>query len=376
MKIATIVGARPQFIKAAPLSRALRKTHTEVLIHTGQHYDAQMSQVFFDELQMPAPDHYLGVGGGTHGAQTGRMLAAIEEVLMQESPDCVLVYGDTNSTLAGALAAAKLNIPLAHVEAGLRSFNRAMPEEVNRIVADRLSQILFAPSPGAVAQLRAEGITGGVYDVGDIMLDVVRMHASSAARSTILATHDLAAGGYYLCTIHRAENTDSEERLTAIFAALGELDMPVVLPLHPRTAGRIAAFGIVAGGNVRVIEPCSYIDMLALTQAAACVITDSGGLQKEAYYVGRPCVTVREETEWPETVANGANILAAADRAAIVAAIAEVRRRQSPYAPLYGDGRTAEKIAQLLSATFDGGRFIEPAELARTASFDTALRDS
>lgn len=346
MKFVTVVGARPQFIKAGPLSLELREHHTEVLIHTGQHYDYGMSDVFFDELGIPRPDYHLGIGSGQHGAQTGAMLAGIEEVLVKEEPAAVIVYGDTNSTLAGALAAVKLHLPVAHVEAGLRSFNRAMPEEINRVVADHLSTWLFAPSDNARRQLADEGITRGVHVIGDIMLDAARLYGSRGG----VSRSDLPSGGYYLATIHRAENTDTPERLRAIFSALSCLGKPVVLPLHPRTRRRVEELHIEVGGNVRFLEPQGYVQMLNLQQSADCILTDSGGIQKEAYYLGVPCVTLRDETEWTETLATGWNVLAGADERRIVEAVRRQSEMDGPRPNLYGDGDSAKRIVSVLDA--------------------------
>jgi len=351
MKVVSIVGARPQFIKASPLSRELRLRHHEILVHTGQHYDRDMSDVFFEELGMPVPDYHLGIGSGPHGAQTGAMLAAIETVLQKESPDAVIVYGDTNSTLAGALAAAKLHLPVAHVEAGLRSFNRRMPEEINRVVTDHLSAWLLAPSEVSRQQLAQEGIVQGVHVVGDIMVDALHLHGPRAAeRSEALARHQLRAGTYYLATVHRAENTDEGGNLRQIFDALGALDRPVILPLHPRTEKRMAELGVALGANVQVLAPQGYLDMLALQRGAACVLTDSGGIQKEAYYLRVPCVTLRTETEWVETVATGWNTLVGTDPERILAAVARRPAPGTPHPDLYGDGMTAGRIVEILSA--------------------------
>lgn len=353
MNILTIVGARPQFIKAAPVSRALRPRHSEVLVHTGQHYDANMSDIFFAELGSAEPDINLGIGSGSHGQQTGRMLMAIEEVLLAQRPDWVLVYGDTNSTLAGALAAVKLDVPVAHVEAGLRSFNRAMPEEHNRVLTDHCADLLFCPTQTAVDLLRAEGVTSGVHLVGDVMVDVLRQHASLARqRSTVLARLGLARQGYLLATVHRPYNTDAPNNLRAIFAAFGEIALrsgrPVVLPLHPRTRGQMAALSLAAPDGVRLIEPVGYLDMLALEQDAALILTDSGGIQKEAYTFGVPCVTLRPETEWVETVQAGWNMVVGADRAAIVQAATERWWPDGAPPPLFGDGHAAQRIVALL----------------------------
>ena len=347
MRFLTVLGARPQFVKAAVLSAALRRRFVEVLVHTGQHYDHDMSAVFFEQLGIPEPDHSLGIGGGPHGAQTGAMLTALEAVMQRERPDVVLVYGDTNSTLAGALAAAKLQIPVAHVEAGLRSFNRAMPEELNRIVTDHLSTWLFAPSAHAERQLAAEGIRSGVHVVGDIMHDAVLQHAARAERvSPYPQAAKVCPGAFYLCTVHRAENTDVAARLRGILEGLSRLDRPVVLPLHPRTRKRLEEFGLVPGPNVRVLEPVGYLDMLQLERSAAVILTDSGGVQKEAYYLEVPCVTLREESEWVETIEAGWNMLAGTDPERMEAAVERQRQSRPPHPPLYGSGDTAERIVR------------------------------
>jgi UDP-N-acetylglucosamine 2-epimerase len=352
MKLVSIVGARPQFIKASPLCRALRQRHREVLVHTGQHYDAGMSDVFFEELGIPDPDYHLGIGSGPHGSQTGAMLAALETVLDKESPDAVVVYGDTNSTLAAALAAAKLDIPVAHVEAGLRSFKRAMPEEINRVVTDHLSTWLFTPSSVGADHLRREGITAGVHVVGDIMVDAMELHRERAeGRSGVLARFAVAPGEYYAATVHRAENTDDPQRLRGILAALGRLDLPVLLPLHPRTRKRVDELGLDIADNVRVLEPLGYLDMIVVLARARCLLTDSGGMQKEAYYLGVPCVTMRDETEWVETVEVGWNVLAGADTERIVTAVRTQSGQRPPRPTLYGDGRTADRIVDILSRT-------------------------
>lgn len=353
MKVLTVVGARPQFIKAAPVSHALRQVATEVLVHTGQHFDANMSDVFFEELAIPAPDHHLGVGGGSHGAMTGAMLARLEEVMLAEHPDWVLVYGDTNSTLAGALAATKLHLPVAHVEAGLRSFNRRMPEEVNRVLTDHAAELLFAPTDTAVRHLEREGIKTGVHRVGDVMLDATR-HFLPRAQEKVgrLAELGLAPGGYYLATVHRAENTDVPERLAAIFGVFPLLDRPVVLPLHPRTRKRLeeqGLEGVLAHPNLRIVPPVGYLDMLMLEASAAAILTDSGGVQKEAYFLGVPCRTLRDETEWDETLAGGWNVLVGADPEALQRTLAEAPRGERQLAT-FGEGQAAGQIATLISA--------------------------
>jgi UDP-N-acetylglucosamine 2-epimerase len=350
MKIISIVGARPQFIKAAALSRELRKRHQELLVHTGQHYDYAMSGVFFDGLEIPAPDANLEVGSGPHGAQTGAMLRAIEEVLMVHKPDRVLVYGDTNSTLAGALAASKLHIPVVHVEAGLRSFNRRMPEEINRIMADHLSDFLFCPSDTAVANLAAEGITSGVHQIGDVMLDVLNWAKERAGTRPpeILNQLQLKKQNYILATVHRSENTDDPKRLAGILEALNALADTVVFPVHPRTRKAITHGGNGhLGPHIRMIEPVGYFDMVALSSGARLIMTDSGGVQKEAYWLGVPCVTLREETEWVETVQSGWNTLAGSDCGKILHAVRQ-HARPAARAPLYGDGCVAAKCVDLL----------------------------
>jgi UDP-GlcNAc3NAcA epimerase len=349
MKVLSIVGARPQFVKAAPMMHALAN-HTSVLVHTGQHYDSNMSDVFFRELNIPAPDVHLGVGSGGHGAQTGAILSRLEPVLLESAPDWVVVFGDTNSTLAGALAASKLHLRIAHVEAGLRSFNRTMPEEINRIVADHVSDLLLCPGETAVANLAAEGITRGVHCVGDVMVDALHQAASRVAgRSGVLDALGLTSKSFVLATVHRAENTDDPARLREIVAALDAIGEPVVFPVHPRTAKMLQTAALTPAGHVRMIEPLGYLDMIQVEQAARLILTDSGGVQKEAYWLGVPCVTLRQETEWPETVRAGWNTLAGADRAAIARAVASSGMpHHRP--PIYGDGHTAPRIVQLLEA--------------------------
>ncbi|SDW42514.1 UDP-GlcNAc3NAcA epimerase [Marininema mesophilum] len=352
MKTVTIVGARPQFIKAAPVSRSLRRQGEEVLVHTGQHYDQAMSDVFFEELMIPAPDYHLGVGSKGHGAQTGEMLALVEEVLIREKPDWVLVYGDTNSTIAGALAAAKLHIPVAHVEAGLRSFNRRMPEEVNRVLTDHVSTLLFCPTDTAVRHLAAEGITSGVKQVGDVMVDAVRYNRELASQSSkILGQLGLKRGSYVLVTLHRAENTDDPRRLSEIVGALNQLSIPAILPLHPRTQGRMEEVGLAFHNpHLVVIEPVGYLDMLYLESQAAKILTDSGGVQKEAFVLGIPCITMRDETEWTETVEQRANCLTGADRERIIDAIENFSADFFDIVPVFGDGYAADRIVENLLA--------------------------
>ena len=357
MKILTIVGARPQFIKAAPVSKALRNAgHQEYFVHTGQHYDHNMSQIFFDELQIAQPDCNLAIGSGSHGRQTGEMLMRLEEVIMAQQPDWVLVYGDTNSTVAGALAAVKLQIPVAHVEAGLRSFNRKMPEEHNRVLTDHCADLLFCPTQTAVDLLAREGITQQVHLVGDTMYDAVLQFSQIAQRnSQILQKLQLSPKSFYLATVHRPYNTDKPEHLQDILNALNVLDKPVIFPVHPRTRSKIAALSRTASqspiSHLHFIEPVGYLDMLMLLQNAALLLTDSGGMQKEAYFFAVPCVTLRPETEWTETVDAGWNVLVGADNRAIVTAVTDHQWPTEQPAPLFGDGHAAEKIVAIGSAT-------------------------
>jgi UDP-GlcNAc3NAcA epimerase len=362
MRIVTIVGARPQFIKAAMLSVQLRTEHEEIVVHTGQHYDDNMSDIFFRELGLPDADHNLEVGSGSHGEQTAAMLIGIEKLLLSVDPDVVLVYGDTNSTLAGALTAAKLKIPIAHVEAGLRSFNRDMPEEINRVVTDHLSRWLFAPSEVAVNQLKAEGVHGGLYQVGDIMADCVREFSQpDKNRSDVLERLGLRQGEYAVATVHRAENTDDPDRLRGILQGLGQLGHPVIFSVHPRTKRAIEAHGLgkllvspsdglpITTAGLYTIDPVGYLDMLQLQGNAAVVLTDSGGMQKEAYFLGVPCVTLRDETEWVETVEVSWNRLVGTDPQQIVEAANHCwNTRPAKHPDLYGDGHSAERIAQIL----------------------------
>ena len=354
MKVLTVVGARPQFIKAAPVSDMLRRTgHTEYLVHTGQHYDYGMSQIFFDELGLPMPDVNLGCGSGSHGRQTGQMLMAIEEEIQVQRPDWVLVYGDTNSTLAGALAAVKLHVPVAHVEAGLRSFNREMPEEHNRVLTDHCADLLLCPTDTAVANLAREGIVKGVHLVGDPMHDAVLQFSEIARqRSTILRDLGLTPRRYLLATVHRPYNTDSETNLRSILAALGEISEPVVFPVHPRTRQRIKDFGIEVRSttdNLMLIDPVGYLDMLMLELNARVILTDSGGIQKEAFWLGVPCVTLRDETEWVETVQAGWNVLAGADTNRIVKAVASFPSLLAKPS-LDADGLAAVRCTELLAS--------------------------
>jgi UDP-N-acetylglucosamine 2-epimerase len=350
MRIASIVGARPQFIKAAPLDRELRKVHEHILIHTGQHYDYLMSAVFFEELGIPEPDHNLGVGSASHGKQTGEMLIRIEEKLGREKPDSVLVYGDTNSTLAGALTAAKLHLPVAHVEAGLRSFNRLMPEEINRVLTDHIADLLFCPTETARNNLAREGITRDVYNVGDVMYDAVLNSIDTVdKKSHILNSLNLHPGSYLLATIHRPGNTDNLQNLSNILAAFNEVDEEMIFPAHPRASQAIAEAGCQLSSRVRLLEPVSYLDMLALERNARMILTDSGGVQKEAYFFGVPCITLREETEWVETVAAGWNTLVGASKAKIIQAVQEFRP-QGERPEIFGEGKASRKIVEHLQS--------------------------
>lgn len=357
MKVVSVIGARPQFIKASVVSDAIRRAEelVEVLVHTGQHFDEDMSSVFFEELGLQAPTHRLGIHGGGHGAMTGRMLEQLESVLQHERPRVVLVYGDTNSTLAGALAAVKLHIPVAHVEAGLRSFNMRMPEEVNRVLTDRVSQFLFTPTEIAVANLRAEGVPDErIVHVGDVMYDVARHHGMRAeTTSTVLARLGVEPKGFILFTVHRAENTDDRSRLAALLDAVLDLavDYRVVWPLHPRTRDALRACGSVDRllATVTVVPPVGYLDMVQLERNASVVVTDSGGVQKEAFFHGVPCVTLRDETEWVELLETGWNRLAPPSDAGRVAATVRLAlgTRGRPCQP-YGDGTAATRIVDCL----------------------------
>lgn len=354
MKIVTVVGARPQFIKVSMLSRLFQKDPNikEILVHTGQHYDANMSDIFFDQLKIPKPDYNLGIGSGTHGNQTGRMLSEIESILFKEEPNIVLVYGDTNSTLAGSLAASKLHIPIAHVEAGLRSFNKKMPEEINRLLTDHLSTWLFCPTKSAHSNLKREGIKDRVFITGDIMYDAVLHFKSEALKhSTLFSRLNLDKKDYYLATIHRAENTDRMDRLQTLLKVLSQLDRPVVLPLHPRTKKKIEHWNLesmITASHIHTIEPLNYFDMLALESEAKMILTDSGGVQKEAYMLQVPCITLRDETEWIETVeAKWNSIVGASDHQKILKEIS-AKKEPDSYPMLFGDGKTSEKIYRII----------------------------
>jgi len=352
MKVVTIVGARPEFIMTAPLSRALRARHTELLIHTGQHYDDKMSAVFFEEFGIPQPDYNLHIGSGTHADQTGTMMMRLEPLLMGEQPDWVLVYGDTNSTLAGALCAAKLNIPVAHVEAGLRSFDRKMPEETNRVVVDHISTLLFAPTDIAVANLQREGITAGVRQVGDVRVDVFRDVAGRVNIPSLLTMTGLTEGEpFALATIHRPSNTDEPCRLRQIMDALSRVPFPVVLPVHPRLRKALDAAGLELPAQVHGIEPVGFTQMAALLNACRVVITDSGGLQKEAYLMRRPAITLRDTTEWVETVQSGWNRLSEPDASAFDAALDQaLAPAPATHPAFYGEPGVSERICAELEA--------------------------
>ncbi len=353
LKIVTVVGARPQFIKAATVSRAFAEHGLkEVLVHTGQHYDANMSDVFFEQMHIPRPNHHLEVGGGPHGQMTGRQLEKIEAVLLQEKPDWVLVYGDTNSTIAGALAAAKLHIPVAHVEAGLRSFNRRMPEEINRVLADHASDLLLVPTETGLRNLADEGITGDkVRLVGDVMYDAAMFYKGMATEPDWFGSLAVERGSYVLCTIHRAENTDDLARLRGILQGLADSGLPVILPLHPRTRGTIDRAGIVVADNIRVVPPVGYLEMVWLEMHCRVIATDSGGVQKEAYFHGKPCVTMRDETEWVELVEGNWNTLVGADARRISLALQRTRSTSTlQIADLYGHGDAADRIAKALQS--------------------------
>ncbi|MEM7282573.1 MAG: UDP-N-acetylglucosamine 2-epimerase (non-hydrolyzing) [Pseudomonadota bacterium] len=357
MKILSIVGARPQFMKLAPFARALiAGGHEHKILHTGQHYDHGMSDVFFEELQIPKPDINLDVGSGHHGEQTGQMLVGIEKILQKESFDWVVVYGDTNSTVAGALAAAKLHVPIGHIEAGLRSFNREMPEEINRIATDHISDLLLAPTQTAMGHLRREGLSERSEFTGDIMLDTVLFNRKLSENSAVLTDMNLDGNEEFaLVTIHRAENTDDSERLRKILSAIEKVskETQVVFPVHPRAKKAIQSVepGFGHRGNIRVVEPVGYLDMLRLASSAQLILTDSGGLQKEAYFLGVPCVTMRDETEWSETLEAHANLLAGAETDAIVAAAAKMQNVEVVYqAKHFGEGEAAQVILDCLSA--------------------------
>jgi len=351
MKIATVVGARPQFIKMAPVSREIRKNFKEFIIHTGQHYDYEMDRVFFEELDIPEPDYYLGVGSGTHGYQTGEMLKQIEKILIAEKPDLVLVYGDTNSTLAGALAGAKLGIKVAHIEAGLRSFDRSMPEEINRVITDHCSDLLFCPTETAVKNLNREGIIDGVYPTGDVMTDSLLHNKEIAeSKSGILEELGLKSNEYIVATIHRASNTDRKENLENIADAFCEIKETIVFPVHPRTEKYLKEYGLFEKlkVSVKLVKPLGYLDFLKLMIHAKKIVTDSGGIQKEAYILKIPCITLRENTEWIESVEDGWNMLVSVGKDNIITAIYLFKPSLSKYRNRFGNGNAAKNIVNYL----------------------------
>lgn len=353
MKVLTVVGARPQFIKAAVLSRLFSdspENFRESIIHTGQHHDANMSEVFFQEMKIPRPTHSLDIHGLDHGAMTGRMMEGIEKIVKTDRPDLLLIYGDTNSTLAGALVASKLHIPVAHVEAGLRSYNAKMPEEINRVLADRISSLLFCPTPSSRENLKKEGITQGVHVVGDIMADALFYYANSTQPDSEISKLIRESGTYYLATIHRAENTDNLSKLKSILDALRELSLKknVIIPLHPRTKKLIEANGLPLG-SIHTTAPVSYFNMIALMKNCAALLTDSGGAQKEAYLFKKPCVILREETEWTELVEGGTHLLAGSSKEKILDTLQTLEKQKLNYsAEYYGRGDAASKILSVL----------------------------
>lgn len=352
MKVASILGVRPQFVKASVVSRELRKKHEEILIHTGQHYDYQMNKVFFEQLNIPEPDYHLDIGSGTHGYQTGEMLKKIEEVLLKEKPDIVLTYGDTNSTLAGALAASKLQIKTAHVESGLRSFDTSMPEEVNRILTDHCSDILFCPTQNAVDNLRNEGITENVHLTGDVMVDSLLYNREIAEnKSTILNDLGLKSKEYLVATIHRASNTDNERNLKNIVDAFSELNETIIFPLHPRTEKFLKNYGLYdrLKSSVILTQPLGFLEFIKLMNHAKMILTDSGGVQKEAYVLKVPCITLRENTEWVETVYDGWNVLVGTDKEKIVRMVKEFRPLLENHRDRYGNGDASKSIVSSLS---------------------------
>lgn len=351
--IATIVGARPQFIKCAPVSREIRRYFDEILIHTGQHYDYNMSQAFFAELNIPEPDYNLEIGSGNHGEQTGKMLIELEKTLLKIQPDLVLIYGDTNSTMAGALTAAKLQIPIAHIEAGLRSFNRQMPEEINRIVADALSQYLFAPTQTAVNNLRREGFNDQIHLVGDVMYDAFLYNSQIAEKSDILERLGINSQPYYLVTIHRPQNTDDPAILKALISTLEHLNELIIFPVHPRTRNLMKQFGLAVNHpHLRLIEPVGYLDMLKLEKQAKLIITDSGGVQKESYFAGVPCLVLRPETEWVELVEYGWAKLIGNDFQRLPEETQKFAVFNRENTILFGDGNASLKIAEIIKDDF------------------------
>ncbi len=354
IKIVTVIGARPQFIKAAVISRLIRDNFKnefeEYLVHTGQHYDKNMNEIFFEEMDIPQPHIHLAIGSGSHGQMTGRMLEKIEQVLLEQRPDIVLVYGDTNSTLAGALAAVKLHIPVAHIEAGLRSFFMAMPEEINRILTDRVSSYLFCPTENAIQNLNNEGMRDGIFHVGDIMLDASLYYRQKIDTNNM--TVSVPDRDFILSTIHRAENTDNDERLTSIFIALNEIakKIPVILPLHPRTKKKFMDLRDridISIDHIQIVDPVGFFEMLYLEDLCSMIITDSGGVQKEAYFFNKPCITLRDQTEWIETVESGWNVIAGADKEKIID-VAFSFNRPATHPDFYGQGKAGKEILEIL----------------------------
>jgi len=358
MKCMTIAGTRPEFIQTTQVTKAIRKRHAEIFVNTNQHYDDNMSQVFFRELEIPQPDIDLGVGSGSHAEQTGQMLIKLEEIMLREKPDWVLVYGDTNSTIAGALAASKIHIPIAHVESGLRSYDRKMPEEINRIITDHISNLLLAPTQAAVDNLTKEGITEGVKMIGDVRVDVVfdAVPRARPRRAALFAQTNLKEGqDFALGTIHRASNTDDRDRLAEIVNAFNTLELPIVVPVHPRLKKMLGEFGLTFGGNVRTVEPLGFLDLIATLDACKIVVTDSGGLQKEAYMLSRPCVTVRDTTEWIETVQAGWNRLTEPVDFKKAVAVA-LQPPPATHPDFYGAPGVCERIVDVLEETLPEAR--------------------
>lgn len=353
MKIASVVGVRPQFVKASVVSRELRKSNKECLIHTGQHYDYEMNKIFFEELGIPEPDYYLGVGSGSHGQQTGEMLRKLEEVLMVEKPDLVLTYGDTNSTLAGALAASKLGIKNAHIESGLRSFDKSMPEEINRILTDHCSDILFCPTQNAVNNLEEEGITKNVYLTGDVMVDSLLLNKEIAeAKSSLLNDLNLKTRDYIVVTIHRASNTDNFENLRNIIEALRELNENIIFPIHPRTEKLLKNYNLYDSlpSSITLVKPLGFLDFIKLMNHAKMILTDSGGVQKEAYILKVPCVTLRENTEWIETIKDGWNVLVGSNKERIIKTVNGFMPSVQEHCNRFGDGSASNRIVAAINA--------------------------
>jgi len=355
LKLVTIIGARPQFVKASVVSKALREAgHTEILVNTGQHYDDNMAKIFFEEMAIPRPDYDLGVGSGTHAQQTAASMIGIEEILIKEHPDFLIVYGDTNATVAGALAAAKLHIKIVHIEAGLRSYNRQMPEEINRIVTDVISDYLMVPTQVAADNLKREGIDQGVHIVGDVMVDALRTYTLVAEQKSIILNQlKLEKDDFILMTIHRPSNADSNERLSEILRSVSGVGLPVVFPVHPRSKARVEALMGDVDGDIRLIEPVGYLDMMLLEKYSRMIITDSGGVQKEAYLHKTPCLTVRSETEWVETVSDGWNYLVG-DNLDLIQELSQNFPKPKSWSNHYGDGNSSSQIVTLLAQSHSG----------------------